>query len=368
MKKTAVNAPGRINVIGEHTDYNNGYVLPAAINLGIEMELQTSNFSKIKLTAIDVKETFEFDINDTSININGWPNYLFGVVKELQKSGVELCGFNATFSGDVPQGAGMSSSAALECSLAFGLNELFELKLDSWDLIKAGQLAEHNYVGTKCGIMDQFASIMGKQHKAILLDCKSLEYEYVPLQLNDHSILLLNTNVEHSLAGSEYNTRRNECESGVEILQKTYENVKSLRDVSMGQLEALKNNFDETHFNRCKYVIEENTRTLKAKESLQQNNLTRLGALMYQSHKGLQNLYEVSCPELDFLVDAAKTEKAIIGSRMMGGGFGGSTISIISKQAIGKFVETVSKAYKTKFGIDLTPYIVSIENGASVIT
>jgi len=365
IHKISVKASGRINLIGEHTDYNMGYVLPAAINLGIQMELETNSTNTVHLHALDVDETFEFDLNDEEIEAQtNWPKYIFGVVKELQKLGVELRGFNSKFSGDVPQGSGMSSSAALECSLAFALNQLFDLQLNDWSLIKAGQMAEHNYVGTKCGIMDQFASILGKKNQAIFLDCLDLNYEYVPLQLGEYEILLLNTNVAHSLADSEYNTRRAQCEEGLHVLKENGLVKDTLRDISSAELEKYKHLFNPVVFSRCAYVIEENKRVLEAKTALQKNDLVTLGKLMYQSHKGLRKQYDVSCDELDFLVDFAIDEPAILGSRMMGGGFGGSTISIILKDKKAAFVKKVSLAYQVRFGITLTPYSVTIEDGA----
>ncbi len=369
MNKISVRAPGRINIIGEHTDYNHGYVLPAAINLGIQMEVETNEQNRVSLYAKDLNEQFEFELTDEQIQTNKhWATYGFGVVKELQKLGAKVKGFHATFFGDVPQGSGMSSSAALECSLAFALNKLFDLQLSEWDLIKAGQMAEHHYVGTKCGIMDQFASILGEKDQVIFLDCFNLNYNYVPLQLNDYEILLLNTNVAHSLADSEYNTRRAQCEEGVQLLKQHNLIEHTLREIPAKDLEKIKLILPSLIFNRCQHVIEENERVLSACTALQKHDLNSLGKLMYQSHKSLKNLYEVSCAELDFLVDFAKKEPAVLGSRMMGGGFGGSTISIVKSDETANFIEQVSLAYQQQFGIDLTPYSVTIEDGASIIS
>jgi len=369
MNKISARAPGRINIIGEHTDYNKGYVLPAAINLGVEVEIESNGTNKVHLQALDLKSVFTFDLQDERLNTDlHWTKYGFGVVKELQKLGALLPGFNAQFSGDVPRGSGMSSSAALECSLAFALNQLFNLQLNDWDLIKAGQLAEHNYVGTKCGIMDQFSSILGKKDQAIFLDCLHLNYEYVPLDLMEYELLLLNTNVAHSLADSEYNTRRTQCEEGVHLLKQKGKIEDTLRDVKPSEMNQLKTLLPSTIFKRCQYVIEENERVLKAKSTLQKNDLITLGKLMFQSHEGLKNLYEVSCEELDFLVDCAKKEPFILGSRMMGGGFGGSTISIIKSNLRANFVERILIAYKQQFGIELSPYSITIEDGAHIIS
>jgi len=361
-------APGRINLIGEHTDYNNGYVLPAAINLCIETKLEANQTDHVHVEALDVKEVYSFNIKDNNADAApSWAKYIFGVVKEMQKLGATIKGFNAQFGGNVPQGSGMSSSAALECSFAVALNDLFNSGLAPFDLIKAGQMAEHHYVGTKCGIMDQYASILGKKDQAIFLDCLHVKHQYVPLQFNDYSVLLLHTNIKHSLAESEYNERRAECEEGLHLLQKKIPTIKTFRDVHLNQLEMMGTTFSNTIYKRCKYVIEENERVLRAKAALQQNDLAQLGSLMQQSHQGLQHLYEVSCKQLDFLVDFTLNHPQILGSRMMGGGFGGCTISIIHSSVIDDFINNVSNAYYNLFDIELSPYIVSIEDGASVI-
>jgi len=369
MSKISVRAPGRINIIGEHTDYNKGYVLPAAINLGIQVEIENNGTNKVHLNAIDLNSVFTFDLQDERLNTDlHWTKYGFGVVKELQKLGAQLQGFNAKFWGDVPQGSGMSSSAALECSLSFALNQLFNLQLSEWDLIKAGQMAEHNYVGTKCGIMDQFSSILGKKNQAIFLDCLHLNYEYVPLDLKRYELLLLNTNVAHSLADSAYNTRRAQCEEGVNLLKQKTIIKDTLRDVKASEIDQLETLLPSVIFKRCQYVVEENERVIKAKAALQKKDIITLGKLMFQSHEGLKNLYEVSCAELDFLVDCAKKEPAVLGSRMMGGGFGGSTISIIASNEKAAFVDKVALAYQQQFGIELSPYTVAIEDGAHIVS
>jgi galactokinase len=362
-KTIVVQSPGRINLIGEHTDYNDGYVLPAAVDKKSVFHLtQNGSANRVNIIAQNMNETFSFDLSDFQPIKNGWENYVMGVVRELQNLGAKIQGFDGKFGGDVPIGGGMSSSAALECSLAYGLNELFALGLDKWQLIKASQLAEHNFVGIKCGIMDQFASMMGQKNRVMLLDCRSLEFQYFPFDLENYQLLLLNTNVSHSLASSAYNTRREECETGVSILQKKHPEVKSLRDVSFDMLHASIADLSKTVFKRCKHVVLENNRVLEATKALNNNDFPKLGELIYQSHFSLQ-----SCPELDFLVQQTLDKEYVLGSRMMGGGFGGCTINLIKTSEVAGFKSKVALNYQKEFGKELTPYEVSIEDGAGLV-
>lgn len=361
-------SPGRINIIGEHTDYNEGFVLPAAIDKATVVHLKKNDTaSNCSIMALNIGEVHYFDLNDFQPIENGWQNYMMGVVHELQKIGAKFTGFDCEFGGNVPIGSGMSSSASLECSFAFALNELFELGFDKWQLIKAAQMAEHHFVGIKCGIMDQFASMMGKKNQVMLLDCRSLEYNYFPLDLGNYQLLLLNTNVSHSLGDSAYNDRRTECEKGVTIIQEKHPSVKSLRDVNLTMLSEFNGKMPAITFKRCYHVVSEIQRVLEATKAMQQGNHKLLGELVYQSHFSLQNDYEVSCSELDYLVQLTLDKDYILGSRMMGGGFGGCTISIIKKEMVGIFKTYASRAYKERFNKDLTPYTVSIEDGAKVI-
>jgi len=364
-KSITSQAPGRINIIGEHTDYNEGFVLPAAIDKKTVFTLKENGTKdRANIHAIDVAETYSFSLNNFQPIEAGWQNYVMGVVSELQKLGANLPGFDGQFEGNVPIGGGMSSSAALTCSLAYGLNELFALGLDKWQLIKAAQMAEHNFAKTKCGIMDQFASMMGKQNQVMLLDCRSLEFSYFPFDLGDYQLLLLNTNVTHSLAASGYNTRRDECELGVSTIQKSFPHVKSLRDVSLEMLQQCREAMPATIFKRCQHIITENARVLEATVALKKKDFQRLGDLMYQSHQSLQDDYAVSCPELDYLVHETRDKDYILGSRMMGGGFGGCTLSIIEKKQAARFIALAADHYRKQFGMELSPYSVSIENGA----
>ncbi len=361
-------APGRINIIGEHTDYNNGFVLPAAIDKKTTVRLKRNDHAtRCSMLAGNLQETFVFDLSNFQPTDSGWQNYMMGVVHELQKIGAKFSGFDCEFEGDVPIGSGMSSSASLECSLATGLNELFDLGFDKWQLIKACQLAEHNFVGIKCGIMDQFASTMGRKNQVMFLDCRSLEFEYFPFDLGSYQLLLLNTNVSHSLASSEYNTRRAACEEGVRLLQTKFPEVHSLRDASLEMLLQMSDIIPAKIARRCRHIVLENDRVQMATKALLDKDFKQLGQLMYGSHFSLQNDYEVSCPELDYLVQQTLDKDYVLGSRMMGGGFGGCTISIVEKDSVASFTESVSKSYKNQFGIDLSPYAVSIEDGAGIV-
>jgi galactokinase len=361
-------SPGRINFIGEHTDYNNGFVLPTAIDKKIYFKFRKNNSTS---TASIFSENFNKKLTVNLFNVqpskNHWENYILGVLFEIQQITDNVKGFDCVFKSDIPIGSGISSSAALECGFAFGLNELFQLNLSKKAIIELSQRAEHNFVGTKCGIMDQFTSVMSKKDNLILLDCESLDYQYVPIKIEPYKILLLNTNVSHSLASSEYNTRRKECETGVDIMRKHNQSVTALRNATIDLLNEIKLEISPKIYNRCKYVIEENSRVLQAVELLKTDNLNDFGALMYETHNGLQHLYEVSCSELDFLVDFTKNNTAIIGARMMGGGFGGCTINLIHANAINNFVAEVSQAYYKKFNIELTAFEALPSEGTQLL-
>ena len=362
-----INSPGRINLIGEHTDYNNGFVLPTAIDKKIQFKFKKNGTpDTCNVYSKNFDTSFTFNLNSVKPSEQQWENYILGVVYEIQQLSDKLEGFDCIFTSDIPVGSGISSSAALECGLAFGLNELFELGLSKITLVEIGQRAEHNYVGTKCGIMDQFASVMSKAGHVILLDCQSLEYEHVPIHIEPYKILLLNTNVSHNLADGEYNKRRSLCEQGVAIIQKKYPEVKSLRDVSSKMLAEFKETFTEDMYNKCRYVVEEKIRVLDSVEALKNDQLTILGTNMYATHNGLSNLYEVSCEELDFLVEFSKKYDTVIGARMMGGGFGGCTINIIHQDTVKDFIAAASEAYFNKFNIKLTAFEANPSEGTAI--
>lgn len=351
-KKFSVRSPGRINLIGEHTDYNNGFVLPTAIDRHIDLHFAANGTDEIcNLYSKTYDKTFSFNLQKISRSEKSWENYILGVVAEIQKRGKTLRGFDCIIESNLPVGAGISSSAALEGGIAFGLNELFDLGLDGQTMAELSRDAEHNYVGTKCGIMDQYASILSRKDHLILLDCQSLKATYVPANFAGHKILLLNTMVSHSLADSEYNTRRQECEEVVQVISKRYPEVRSLRDINMERLKQSRNDLSEVLLKRAAYVINENVRVLEAVKAVEEQDLKTFGELMYQSHYGLKNNYEVSCRELDFLVDFASGYKEVKGARMMGGGFGGCTINLIEEGFVEEFISKASEAYFKEFGI-----------------
>ena len=361
-------SPGRINLIGEHTDYNLGFVLPAAIDLCAYVAVAKRDDSIIRLFAKDLEEKYEIELHALVPVENHWSAYVLGVVDQLLKSGKSLTGFDLVLTCDVPIGAGMSSSAAVECSTAFALNELFGLNLDRIDIVRLAQKAENEFVGVKCGIMDMFASVMGKDAQAIQLDCRDLSYQYFPLNLEDYKIVLFDTGVKHSLAGGEYNLRRQQCEQGVAELQQRFPAVQSLRDVQLSMLDdVFKASVTDLVYKRCQYVVEENMRLEQGCALLIQNNLKGFGDKMYGSHKGLSELYEVSCKELDFLVSLAKGEESIAGSRMMGGGFGGCTINLVKADAVQDLYGRFSQAYQSAMGKELKMYVTVPSTGAVLI-
>lgn len=364
-----VRSPGRINLIGEHTDYNDGFVMPAAIDKDIVFAIAPSDTAESSVYAVKYNESFQVDIKSPKkVDQPKWANFLLGVLYQIINKGAVVKPFNCVFGGEVPLGAGLSSSAALECGFAFSLNELFQLNISKVEIIKMAQWAEHNFVGVKCGIMDQFASVMGKEGHVIVLDCRSLEYRYSPITLRDHIIILCDTKVKHSLVDSEYNTRRSECETGVAILKKYYSEVKSLRNVTLEMLEKHKPELQGKVYNRCLYVVQEIQRVQEASRHLDAGELVAFGKKMYETHDGLSRLYEVSCKELDFLVNEAKKFKSVLGARMMGGGFGGCTINIVERDAADQFISHLTKAYKEAFAIDMPSYKVKIREGTSVLS
>ncbi len=363
-----VASPGRINLIGEHTDYNRGFVMPSAIDKKIYFKFRKNqNNNLIRIYSETFEVYTEFDLNNISKSKNSWENYLLGVLDEIQKYGKKLSGFDCIIRSELPIGAGISSSAALECGFAGGLNALFGLNLSQMEIIKLSQRAENNFVGNNCGIMDQFASVMSKKDHFIKLDCDTLEAAFVPAELQNCKLLLLNTNVSHNLADSEYNTRRRECEDAVAIIQQKYAEVRSLRQVTFEMLKEFENEIDAISLKRCRYVLEENNRVQETEKALRSGDLKTLGKLMYASHRGLQDQYEVSCPELDFLVDFSENKTFIYGSRMMGGGFGGCTINLMEADKIDTYFEEVKNAYREKFDIKLSSITVDPDEGTQII-
>ena len=368
MQHLTVKAPGRINLIGEHTDYNDGFVMPAAIQKAATIFIEKRKDSAIHLFAEDLQDSYTLNLDTVAKSSKDWANYIIGVIAQFQKVVTIPTGFTLRLKSDVPIGAGLSSSAAIECAVTFAINELFALGLDRMQLTKMAQKAEHEYAGVLCGIMDQFASMFGKKDQVILLDCKTMHYQYYPLKLANYDIVLLDTQIKHALASSEYNTRRAECEQGIVLIQQKYPSIKSLREVSMDMLNECVDSSQMTKvYNRCKYVIEEIERTQAAAKDLQEGQLAAFGQKMFATHDGLSLLYEVSCPELDFLVKEVKDNPNVIGARMMGGGFGGCTINLIKKEATASVVQKLVASYHKTFQKNLLSYEVNIDDGASIL-
>lgn len=359
-----VRSPGRINIIGEHTDYNEGFVLPAAIDKAAYLSASIRYDDEIHLVAMDFNEKFSIKINDLKPIIDkSWPNYILGSIAQFLKKKEILSGFNIVLTSDVPVGAGLSSSAAVECATVFALNELLHTNLDRLTMALMAQIAEHEFAGVMCGIMDQFASMMGKKDHVIKLDCRSMEYEYVPFKLEGIKVLLLNTNVKHSLASSEYNTRRKECETAVEWVSKHVQGVKSLRNVTEKMLNDYVLPKDKLIDKRSRYVVQEISRLVEGCSDLQKGDLVALGKKMFETHDGLSTMYEVSCKELDWLVNKVRNNANVIGARMMGGGFGGCTINLVKEEAIDEIISTLKPDYEIEMGLPLTWYAASIDNG-----
>lgn len=350
---------GRINLIGEHTDYNGGYVFPGAIDKVIMAEIAPNDTNKVRVYSIDIDEYVEFGLNDEDAPTQSWARYIFGVCREILKRGGSVKGFDAVFAGNVPLGAGLSSSAALESCFAFALNDMFnDNSIDKFELARIGQSTEHNYCGVNCGIMDQFASVMGQKGKLMRLDCRSMEFEYFPFNPEGYELVLLDSAVKHELADSPYNKRSASCERVAKRL-----GLETLRDATMTMLKAIRTDITAEDYFRAKFVIEEKDRVLAVCDALNAGDYETVGQKMYETHHGLSDDYEVSCEELDFLNDIAR-ECGVTGSRIMGGGFGGCTINLVKKDLLDKFVETAKVRFNEKYGHEPKVYPVVISDGA----
>lgn len=361
-------SPGRINIIGEHIDYNDGFVLPAAIDKIICFAFEKNNSNTANIHAIDLDESVAIDVTKEEVLTDiVWTNYLRGVLFQLKLKGYEIGGFNCAFSSNIPAGSGLSSSAALECGFLFGINEMFNLGIKSIDIALMGQSAEH-WVGINCGIMDQFSSVMGRENKVIKIDCRTLDYTYHDANFVDYSLVLFDSNVKHSLFTSEYNNRRIECNEGLEIIKENYPEINSFRDCDVSHLASLKSKMTDNVYSRSLYAVKEIKRVIQACDALDKGDIATLGKLMFETHDGLSKDYEVSCAELDFIVDLAKAEKDVIGSRLMGGGFGGCAITLVKKGSEAVIKEKFTKLYLEEFNIDLKIYDVKISNGTSLYT
>ena len=356
-------SPGRINLIGEHTDYNNGFVFPGAVDKGMIAEIKLNGTDKVRAFALDLNDYAEFGLNEEDAPEASWARYIFGVCREVIKRGGKIAGFDTVFAGDVPLGAGMSSSAALESTYAFALNDMFDLGIEKYELAKIGQATEHNYCGVKCGIMDQFASVFGRDGSLIRLDCRSGEYQYFPWYPKGYRLVLVNSCVKHELAGSPYNERRLQCEHVAEVIKQTHPEVESLRDASMEMLEEVKSQITADEYKRARYVIGEVVRVLTVCDALEKDDYETVGKMMYETHYGLSKEYEVSCEELDFLNDEAK-KCGVTGSRIMGGGFGGCTINLVKDELYDQFVKEIVPAFTEKYGHEPKIYDVVIGDGS----
>lgn len=362
-------SPGRINLIGEHTDYNGGFVFPGAVDKGIMAEVRPNGTDTIMCYSIDLKDRVEFKVNDPQGPRASWARYIYGIVQEMKKLGVEVKGFNTAFAGDVPLGAGMSSSAALESCFAFALNDLFgENKVSKWDMALAGQATEHNYCGVNCGIMDQFASVFGQEGKLMRLDCRSREFEYFPFHPKRYKLVLLDSKVKHELASSAYNERRKSCENVVEALQKKFPEKKfgTLRDADWAELDAVKADVSAEDYKRAHYVLGEKDRVLTVCNALTKDDYETVGQKMYETHEGLSKEYEVSCEELDYLNELAKAN-GVTGSRIMGGGFGGCTINLVKDELYEQFIADAKVKYAAKYNREPAVYNVVISDGSRKI-
>lgn len=362
-------SPGRINLIGEHTDYNGGYVFPGAVDKGIMAELRPNGTQTVMCYAIDLKDRVEFKVDDPVGPHTSWARYIYGIVQEMRKLGVDVQGFNTAFAGDVPLGSGMSSSAALESCFAFAINDLFgNNKVSLWDMVLAGQATEHHYCGVKCGIMDQFASIFGKAGKLMRLDCRSREFEYFPFNPKGYKLVLLDSKVKHELASSAYNDRRQSCENVVAALNKKFDgkSFETLRDASWSELEAVKSEVSAEDYKRAHFVLGEKDRVLAVCDALEAGNYETVGEKMYETHEALSKEYEVSCEELDYLNQLAK-DNQVTGSRIMGGGFGGCTINLVKEELYDTFITDAKKKYAQRYQKNIGVYDVIISDGARKI-
>lgn len=361
-------SPGRINLIGEHTDYNDGFVMPAAIDKEIIFAIAPSEDSSSVVHAIDMNESVELNLDEVArVEKPAWANYLLGIIDRLSDRGLKMRPFNCIFGGNIPQGAGLSSSAALECGFVYALDAINDLGISRVNMVRMAQWSEHHYAGVKCGIMDQFASMMGKKDHVFMLDCRSLDYQYFPFRLNEYEVVLFDTGVKHSHASSGYNTRREECEEGVRVLKSRIPGVESLRDVRIDVLKAARGQLPGKVYDRCLYVVEEIERVQAAAIDLANADLAAFGTKMTQTHRGLSTLYEVSCPELDFLVAELTANQHILGARMMGGGFGGCVIALVRSSGKEEIVDNMHRKYLNTFAIELKAYEVRITEGVSAI-
>lgn len=362
-----IRSPGRVNLIGEHTDYNEGFVLPAAIDKAIFFAVAPRNDHRFHFVSLDLNDEFDGDIRSLQKSQKGWPNYLFGVIDQLQRAGYRPEGVNVVFGGDLPIGAGLSSSAAMEGGFIFALNDIFSLGIDKISMAKMAQKAEHEFAGVQCGIMDQFINLFGEQRKVLKIDCRSLEFEHIPFERDDLQIILCETPTQRSLASSEYNIRRTQCETGVAVLRRHDKTIRSLRDVQLDFLLEHRNEMAPVVARRCEYVIRENVRVLQACEDLVRNDMCSFGRRMFETHDGLRNDYQVSSTELDTLVDLVSKLDGVLGARMMGAGFGGCTINLVEESCAKNFAETISSRYRERTSDAISVHLTKLVGGTAIV-
>ncbi|HTY01473.1 MAG TPA: galactokinase [Bacteroidota bacterium] len=362
-----VRSPGRINLIGEHTDYNEGFVLPAAVDKAVYFAAAPRDDRQYHFVAVDLHQDEQGSFDTLAHSSLGWPDYLLGVIEQLERRGLKPRGVNLAFGGSIPIGAGMSSSAALEAGFLTVLNTLNELGLDKLTMAQLCQQAENSFVGVRCGIMDQVANLFGREHTLLKLDCRSLDIAEIPFVREDLRILLCDSMVRHELASSEYNARRHQCEQGVATLRRQFADVRALRDATTEMLASMQSEFDPVVYQRCTYVVEENTRVTAASEALLKGDIDAFGDLLVKSHEGLRDLYQVSCKELDILVDVALGVEGVFGARLMGGGFGGCTINLVREDCVEEFAMELPEAYRDATGREMNLHVCSIANGTSVL-
>lgn len=361
-----ITSPGRINIIGEHIDYHGGHVMPAAIDKGIVMSMARNDSNELNLYSIDYDASRRISLENPK-PLGDWSDYITGVVLEMRMRGKEIGGINMAFAGNLPIGSGLSSSAALECGVAIGLNELYDTEFDKRELSLISQSAENNYVGVQCGLMDQYASLFGKEQNILCMDCRTNTHRYLQVELSGYDLVLCNSGVNHSLSSSDYNVRRDESDEGLSIINEYNQPVEFLCEVDINTLTAFRERISPVIYKRCKYAIEENNRVLQACDAIENGDIDLLGQLMYETHHGLSKEYEVSCPELDFLVDATREVDGILGSRMMGGGFGGCTINLVRDSSTDFFNEDLKSDYRSKFGLELSYIHVKLSDGGKIV-
>lgn len=361
-------SPGRVNYIGEHTDYNDGFVLPGAVGRATRIVIAPGSGRNVRLYAANLKARYEGTLDDLETSPQGWPNYVIGVAAQFVRRGLPIGGFDAVYGSDIPVGAGLSSSASVEAGFSYAMNLMFDLNLDKMSLAFSAQRAEHEFVGVLCGIMDQFTNLFGAKNKLLKLDCRSLEFEYIPFERQDLCTVLLDTQVRRELAMSEYNVRRQQCAAGVEILSRHVPGIKALRDVAFDDLDRFGSLLHPVILNRCRFVLEENLRVQNACDDLMRGDYASFGVRMFASHAGLRDLYEVSCPELDTLVEIASQCKGVLGARMMGAGFGGCTVNLVDERRMNEFIYQSREEYRARMKTDIGVIVTTIESGTHAVS